>query len=202
LEVTVMDNRNKVTGQRLGYIRVSSVGQNTERQLDGVSVDRMFEDKCSGKDTNRPALQALLSHVREGDRIIVHTMDRLSRSLVDLLKLVEELTAKGVEVEFEKQGLVFDGRKDKTGTLMLSIMGAVAQFEREMIRERQAEGIAIAQSKGKYRGRKTALGVARAEELRTRAAAGENKTHLAKEFGITRQTLYAYAPVKDAAPAA
>jgi len=179
-------------GQRLGYIRVSSVDQNTYRQLDGVPLDERFEDKCSGKDRERPALQALLKHARKGDRVIVHEMSRLARNLSDLLALVKELTGKGIIVEFHKDGLVFDGKANNNGTLMLSIMGAVAEFERGMILERQREGIKIAQAKGTYRGRKAALSVARADELRRRVAAGEVKAQLAKEFGITRQTLYAY----------
>jgi DNA invertase Pin-like site-specific DNA recombinase len=188
---------SKATGQRIGYVRVSSVDQNTERQLDGIELDETFTDKCSGKDRDRPGLQAMLKHARKGDRIIVHEMSRLARNLTDMLNLVKELTAKGIVVEFVKEKLTFTGESDHTGTLMLSIMGAVAQFERAMILERQREGIRIAQAKGTYRGRKAALSVARAEELRKRAAAGEVKASLAKEFGITRQTLYAYlAPPK------
>jgi DNA invertase Pin-like site-specific DNA recombinase len=184
---------NKVTGQRLGYIRVSSVDQNTERQLDGLQLDERFEDKCSGKTTERPALQALLKHARKGDHILVHDMSRLARNLQDMLALVKELTGRGVVVEFVKERLTFDGGTDSGGMLMLQIMGAVAEFERSMILERQREGIRIAQAKGAYRGRKAALSVARAEELRARVAAGNaNKAALAKEFGITRQTLYAY----------
>jgi DNA invertase Pin-like site-specific DNA recombinase len=182
----------KASGQRLGYIRVSSVDQNTERQLDGVELDERFEDKCSGKTTDRPALQALLKHARKGDRIIVHEMSRLARNLSDMLTLVKDLTGRGVEVEFVKEHLIFDGTSDIMGMMMMQIMGAVAEFERAMILERQREGIKIAQAHGKYRGRKAALSVARAAELRKRAAAGEVKTKLAEEFGITRQTLYSY----------
>ncbi len=187
-----MDKPNKVTGQRLGYIRVSSIDQNTERQLDGVELDERFEDRCSGKDRERPALQALLKHARKGDHILVHDMSRLARNLSDLEALVKELTGKGIVVEFIKERLVFDGESSSTATLMLQIMGAVSQFERAMILERQREGIRIAQAKGTYRGRKAALSVARADELRRRAVAGEPKAALAREFGITRQTLYAY----------
>jgi DNA invertase Pin-like site-specific DNA recombinase len=183
----------KASGERVAYRRVSSVDQNTERQLDGMTFDNEFEDKCSGKDTARPALQAMLKHVRAGDVIYVHSMDRISRNLVDMLNLVKQLTVRGVHIRFETENLTFTGESDKTDTLMLQIMGAVAQFERAMILERQREGIRIAQAKGKYRGRKSALSVARAGELRLRAgAAGANKAALAKEFGITRQTLYSY----------
>jgi DNA invertase Pin-like site-specific DNA recombinase len=187
-----MESTRKVTGQRLGYIRVSSTDQNTERQLDGVQLDERFEDKCSGKDRERPALQALLKHARKGDHILVHEMSRLARNLTDMLNLVKELTGRGIVIEFVKEKLVFDGKADSGGMLMLQIMGAVSEFERAMILERQREGIRIAQAKGTYRGRKAALSLARANELRQRAAAGEVKTQLAREFGITRQTLYAY----------
>jgi DNA invertase Pin-like site-specific DNA recombinase len=180
------------TGQRLGYIRVSSVDQNTERQLDGIELDETFTDKCSGKDTNRPGLQALLKHARKGDRIIVHEMARLARNLSDMLSLIKELTSRGIAVEFVKEQLVVDGRADQMSELMLGILGSVAQFERSMILERQREGIKIAQAKGKYRGRKAALSVARANELRAKAANGAVKAQLAREFGITRQTLYSY----------
>ena len=182
----------KATGQRLGYIRVSSVDQNTERQLDGIELDERFEDKCSGKDTNRPQLQRLLKHARKGDHIIVHDMSRLARNLTDLLNLVKDLTGKGISIEFRKEQLTFDGKADSTGMLMLQIMGAVSEFERAMILERQREGIRIAQAKGTYRGRKAALSAARAAELRQRVKAGEVKAPLATEFGISRQTLYAY----------
>jgi DNA invertase Pin-like site-specific DNA recombinase len=187
-----MDKSKKVIGQRLGYIRVSTVDQNTERQLDGVELDERFEDKCSGKDRERPALQALLKHARKGDHILVHDMSRFARNLSDLEALVKELTGKGIVVEFVKERLVFDGETSSTATLMLQIMGAVSQFERAMILERQREGIRIAQAKNTYRGRKAALSAARADELRKRVAAGEPKAGLAREFGITRQTLYAY----------
>lgn len=182
----------RITGERLGYIRVSSVDQNTARQLDGIELDQRFEDKCSGKDRERPALQALLKHARKGDHIFVHEMSRLARNLSDLLNLVKELNSRGIVVTFVKENLTFDGSADKYGTLMLSIMGAVSEFERAMILERQREGIRIAQAKGTYRGRKAALSVARADELRKRSAAGEPKAALAREFGITRQTLYSY----------
>jgi DNA invertase Pin-like site-specific DNA recombinase len=187
----------QITGQRLGYIRVSTVDQNTARQLDGIELDERFEDKCSGKDRERPALQALLKHARKGDHIFVHEMSRLARNLSDMLNLVKELTGRGVVITFVKEDLTFDGSADKYGTLMLSIMGAVSEFERAMILERQREGIRIAQAKGTYRGRKAALSVAKADELRQRVAAGEPKAALAREFGITRQTLYSY--VKAAA---
>lgn len=179
-------------GMRVGYIRVSTIDQNTDRQLDGVAVDKVFTDKASGKETSRIQLAAMLDFVREGDTVVVHSMDRLARDLNDLLTLVRGLVERGVRVEFVKEALTFTGEDSPIAHLMLSIMGAVAQFERAMIRERQREGIAKAKARGVYTGRKPALTPARAAELRARAAAGEAKTVLAKEFGISRDTVYTY----------
>ena len=123
-------------GQRIGYVRVSSFDQNPERQLDQIQVDKTFTDKASGKDTQRPELEALLSFVREGDTIVVHSMDRLARNLDDLRRLVQKLTKRGVRIEFAKESLVFTGEDSPMANLMLSVMGAFAEFERALIRER------------------------------------------------------------------
>src|SRR4051794_27595454 len=134
-----------MTGQRVGYIRVSTVEQNTDRQLDGVHLDRTFTDKCSGKDTQRPELTAMLEFVREGDVVVVHSMDRMARNLDDLRKLVSTLTGRGIKVEFIKESLTFTPDKESPmAKLLLSMLGAVAEFERAQIKERQREGIAIA----------------------------------------------------------
>lgn len=180
-------------GQRVGYQRVSTIDQNTGRQLDGVKLDKMFSDRASGKDTERPHLAACLEYLREGDTLVVHSMDRLARNLEDLRRLVRELTRQGVKVEFVKENLIFAGDDSPMNTLLLSMLGAVAEFERSMILERQREGIALAKAAGKYRGRKAALTDQQADELRARLAAGESVTALAKDFGISRQTVYNYA---------
>ncbi|AGE35625.1 recombinase family protein [Corynebacterium urealyticum] len=177
---------------RFGYQRVSTIDQNTERQLDGVAVDRMYTDKASGKDANRPEIVGLLDNVREGDTIVVHSMDRLARNLEDLRRVVRELTAKGVAVEFHKENLKFTGEDSPMNTLLLSMLGAVAEFERSMILERQREGIAIAKAKGKYKGRKAALSGEQATELKAMRQAGKSVTAIAKHFGISRQTVYNY----------
>ena len=179
------------TGQTVGYIRVSSVDQNTARQLDGMELDRIFEDKASGKDMNRPALKEMISFVRAGDTVQVHSIDRLARNLVDLRNLVTQLNAKGVTVSFLKDGLTFTAdQANPASDLMLHMMGAFAEFERAMIRERQREGIAIAKAAGKSTGRPTSLTPQQAAEIKIRAAAGESKTALATEFGVSRATLY------------
>src|SRR5271155_5781925 len=182
-------------GKRVGYIRVSSIDQNTERQLEGVELDKTFTDKVSGKDVNRPQLKAALDYLRDGDVLVVHSMDRLARNLVDLRTLVDGLTGRGVQVEFVKERLSFTGEDTLAAKLLLNVMGAVAEFERAMLKERQREGIAIAKKAGVYKGRKPSLTPDRVAELRARVSAGEKKAALAREFGISRETLYQYAPV-------
>lgn len=178
-------------GQRVGYVRVSSVDQNTERQLDGVAVDRVFTDRASGKDTARPELTACLGYVREGDALVVHSMDRLARSLVDLRTIVDDLTGRGVAVEFVKERLTFTrDESDPCAVLMLSVMGAVAEFERSIILQRQREGIALAKARGVYTGRKPALSADQVAEVVARLAGGESATDLAREFGVARATVY------------
>lgn len=138
----------------VGYIRVSTADQNTERQLDGVHLDERFEDKLSGANTERPQLQAMLKYVRKGDTIHVHSIDRLARSLVDLLAMVQDLNSRGVIVRFHKENLTFEGGTGNAmQTLMFTMMGAFAQFERAVMKERQREGIAKAKEKGVYKGR-------------------------------------------------
>ena len=179
-------------GQRVGYVRVSTLDQNEIRQLDGRELDKVFTDRASGKDANRPQLEALLGFVREGDTLYCHSMDRLARNLDDLRKLVLGLTQRGVHVCFVKENLTFTGDDSPMSNLLLSVMGAFAQFERELLRERQREGIAIAKRAGKYRGRKPVLTAAQGAELQKRAATGESRSGLAREFGISRDTLYRY----------
>jgi DNA invertase Pin-like site-specific DNA recombinase len=181
-------------GHKVGYIRVSTFDQNTQRQLEGFTLDRVFTDKASGKDTHRPQLQAALNHVREGDTLVVHSMDRLARNVEDMLRLVRELNDKGVSVEFIKESMAFTaGKEDPRATLMFTMLSSFAQFERALLKERQREGIALAKAKGNvYKGRKPKLSEERVKQLREQAAAGVNKTKLAEEFGISRETLYQY----------
>ena len=184
-------------GHRIGYVRVSSFDQSPERQLESIQVDKVFTDKASGRDTQRPQLDSMLVFAREGDTVVVHSMDRLARNLDDLRSLVKGLTQRGVRIEFVKEGLTFTGEDSPMANFMLSVMGAFAEFERALIRERQREGIALAKKRGAYRGRKKALSPDRVAELRQRAAAGEKKAHLAREFGISRETLYQYLRTDD-----
>lgn len=183
-------------GQRIGYIRVSTLDQNPDRQLEGIQVSKVFIDKASGKDTQRPQLEALFSYVREGDTLVVHSMDRLARNLDDLRRMVQQLTGRGVRIEFVKESLTFTGEDSPMANLLLSVMGAFAEFERALIRERQREGISLAKQRGVYRGRKKALSESRIEELRRRVEAREPKAALAREFRISRATLYEYLRVQ------
>lgn len=179
-------------GKRIGYVRVSSLDQQTERQLFEQRLDKTFTDKASGKDAQRPQLQAALDYVRDGDVLVVHSMDRLARNLDDLRRIVFGLTERGVAVEFVKEKMTFTGEDSAMSKLLLSVMGAFAEFERSLIRERQREGITLAKHNGVYKGRKPSLTPKNVTELRRRALAGEKKAVLAREFAISRETLYNY----------
>ena len=181
-----------MSGQRIGYIRVSTLDQHTQRQLDGIEVDKTFTDKASGKDTKRPQLELMMSFVRSGDTVIVHSMDRLARNLDDLRRIVQTLPGKGVRIEFIKEHLTFTGEDSPMANLMLSVMGAFAEFERALIKERQREGVAQAKKRGAYRGRKPALSPTQIADLKARVVAGEKKAKIAREMGISRETLYQY----------
>src|SRR3954467_12335308 len=187
-----------MAGQRIGYIRVSTLDQQTERQLDGIALDQTFTDKASGKDTKRPQLELLLRFARRGDTV-VHSMDRLARNLDDLRRIVHTLTGKGVRIEFVKEQLTFTGEDSPMASLLLSVTGAFAEFERALIHERQREGIALAKQRGAYKGRKKALSAAAIMQLRARITAGISKAKVAREFGISRQTLYQYLQAGDGA---
>lgn len=179
-------------GQTVGYIRVSTVGQNTARQLDGLTLDKVFEDKCSGGTADRPALTAMLNHVRSGDTVVVHEISRLARNTADLLALVKQLTDKGVTVVFKKETLTFTSDKEKNAIseMMLTMLGAVSAFELSMINERRLEGQAKARAEGKHMGRKASLTAEQITAIKQRATT-ESKTDLAAEYKISRATLYA-----------
>lgn len=194
------------TGQRVAYVRVSSAGQNLARQLEAVGeCDQTFTEKQSGKSaTNRPQLQALIRHVRHGDHIIVSSMDRLARSVIDLNDIVQQITGdpaehteqhprKGASIEFLKERLTFaPGDSDPMASFQLNMMGAFAQFERELIRQRQTEGIAEAKKRGVYKGRPRTLESDQIRSVRNAALAGTPKVQIARDHGISRSTLYRY----------
>ncbi len=172
---------------RIGYTRVSSADQNTDRQ-DLPDIDKMFADKASGGSTNRPSLQEMLDFAREGDVIVVWSIDRFARSLIDLQTLVSDLNAKRVAVEFVSERLVFSAETDDPfAALQLQLMGAFAEFERKIIRKRQKEGIAKAKERGAFKGRKPSID---RDEIARRHAAGEKPTHIARDMGISRPSVY------------
>ena len=177
---------------KVAYIRVSTVEQNEARQMEamkGFGIDKYFIEKKSGKNTtDRPQLQAMLNFVREGDTVYIHSLDRLARSTQDLLNIVEQLQAKGVELHSDKEAI---DSNTPTGKLMLTMIAAINQFERENLLERQREGIAIAKEEGKYKGRKQVKPEAW-EEAYSKYKAREIKSvsELAKVLGISRPTVY------------
>lgn len=194
----------------VGYRRVSTVDQSADRQLDDLigrgAVDPVFTDRASGKDTSRPKLAEALRYVRPGETLVVHSMDRLARNLDDLRRIVKTVTTGGeiqigdevvtckggARVQFVKEGLTFTGDDSPMSTLLLSMLGAVAEFERSLILERQREGIAIAKAAGRYRGSAPKLDTDQAAELAGRKRAGERVADLAREYGVSRQTVYRY----------
>lgn len=179
-----------MNGQRVGYKRVSTVDQSTDRQLEGEVLVRTFEDRLSGKSAERPALLEMITYVRQGDEVVVHSMDRLARNLRDLLDLTTQLTNKGVTVTFLKEKQSLTGDDSSMAKLTLSMMGAFAEFERSLILERQREGIALAKGKGVYKGRKPKLTKVQEAEIRQLASTKTPRTELAKKYGISRGTLY------------
>ena len=174
---------------KVGYRRVSSLDQNLDRQ-ELVGVEKVFEDKASGKDTNRTALNEMIAFVRNGDQVVVHSIDRLARDLRDLQTIILQLNEKGVGIEFLSERLVFSGNNDDAfAKLQLQLMGAFAEFERNIIRKRQAEGIAKAKAKGVYdnRKRKKKVSDKRIFELVTE---GLNKSEIAEALGVSRMTVH------------
>lgn len=177
-------------GQVVGYVRVSSADQRTDRQ-DLGDVDRVFTDHASGSNRDRPGLTEMLGYVREGDQVKVWSMDRLARSLQDLDSLVSTLTSQGVTVEFMKERLCFaPGTTDPYAQFQMHVLGAVAQLERSIIRERQRDGIEKAKARGVYKGRPRVLSPAQVEEGRSLIGTGVPKAVVARSFGVSRQTLY------------
>lgn len=186
----------------VGYVRVSSLDQNPDRQLEEMSalqVGKIFMDKLSGKDTERPELQKMLNFVREGDTLVVHSLDRLARNLSDLLTMVQNLTSRGVSVRFINERLDFDADREASpvAKLMLSMVGAFAEFERNMIKRRQAEGIALAKERGVYKGRQRSVTDKQIQEVRTMIDMGVPLSKATKKVGISRTTAYKYLKAED-----
>ena len=195
LPLDIPEQPEVVTGQKIGYARVSSKDQNLDRQLAALKkekVFRVFTDTVSGSSTQRPGLDGALNYVRAGDQLIVVSMDRLARSLIDLHRLVDELTERGVSVKFLKEGQTYSLDSSPVAKLMLGLLGSVAEFERSIIRERQAEGIAKAKARGVYKGRAKVLNEEQVAQAREWVGAGIPKAEVARRLGIGRTTLYKY----------
>ncbi len=179
---------------KIGYVRLSTVEQNTARQLVGITLDRVFEEKVSAKNIgNRPVLREMLGFIRDGDDLYVHSMDRLARNLKDLLTLVTTITDKGVTLHFVKENVTFEAKAKATpfNKLLLGLLGSVAEFERELILERQREGIAQAKARGAYKGRKP-IAPEKIEKAKELLAQGMTRTEAAKTVGMGRTTLFLY----------
>ena len=176
-------------GAKVADIRVSTVEQNEARQMEAMSaigVDKIFMDKASGKDTNRPQLKMMLDYIREGDTVYVTELSRLGRSTADLLNLINQMRDKGVAFQSLKEKIDTD---TASGKLQLTMLAAISEFERDMIRERQAEGIAVAKKAGKYKGRK-AVELAEIEDVKRKREMGVPVAVLARQYKISRTTLY------------
>ena len=172
---------------KVGYRRVSDITQSLERQ-DLVGCERIFEEKLSGASADRPALQDMIAFVRSGDEVVVHSIDRLARNLMDLQSIIQELNNKGVTIHFISESLSFsDDGGNAFQTLQLQMLGAFAQFERTMIRKRQAEGIAKAKAKGVYAQRKRTVNPDKVKQL---FDDGLSKAAIAKQLNISRMSVY------------
>ncbi len=201
LTIDMVDYINNQKGQVVGYIRVSSESQNTDRQLDGINLDKTFIEKISGSKKNRPELNRLIEYVRDGDTVVVHSLDRLARDLSNLISIVEMLNKKGVTLKSLKENLTFNGSNNSLDKFLLHILGAVAEFQRALLKEAQKEGIRKAKQKGMYKGRKPALTPAQVEELKE--IAQQKYTSLeswkktswqdvADKFNVSRKTIFNY----------
>lgn len=183
----------QIKGKVVGYVRVSTVDQNPDRQLEGIHLDKKFMDYASGKKIDRPQLEAMLTYVREDDIVIVHSIDRLARSVKNLQQIIDQLMEKKVSLRFVKENLFFSSEKIcPMSNLLLMMIGAISQFEGAIIHERLMEGIALAKKKGKYAGRKSKLTTEIKEKIIDELKTRKSKNDIAKGLGISRYTLYNY----------
>ena len=176
--------------QVVGYVRISSQGQNVARQLAGVEVDRIFTDIMTGSIKSRPQLDECIKYVREGDTLIVDSIDRLARNLRHLQEIVDELLQKKVKVKFLKENLLFSAEQDSMSMLTLQMMGAFAEFERSMIRSRQKEGFDAARKAGKHVGRPPKLNGTHKKRAKELKASGMSIRKIATTMDICRMSVY------------
>lgn len=195
LPLDLNEHQDVVYGQKVGYARVSSAEQNLDRQIAqllNAGASQIYREKISGSLRHRPQLDELLRYLRKGDQLLVTSMDRLARSLVDLHTIVDDLVGRGVSVRFLREGQTYSAKSDPIAHLMLGLIGSVAEFERAIIRERQAEGIARAKDRGVYKGRAKALTPDQVDTARLWVDQGVPKAQVARRLGIARATLYKY----------
>lgn len=185
----------------LAYIRVSTEKQNTERQsFENVIIEKVFCDKLSGKDMNRQGLNDMIDFAREGDTVHIHSFDRCSRNLKDLLEIIHTLNAKKVRIYFHKENLIFTGEDNPMNNLMVGLLGAVAEYERNLIAERVRQGVRIAHAKGHYKnsGRRFNHSPEIRQEIREKRKQGMRPVDLAKLYNVSRATIYNYLAEKVA----
>lgn len=174
--------------ENIGYIRVSSEGQNVDRQLDNIALDKRFIDKVSGASKDRPQLNACLTYIRTGDTLHIHSIDRLARSLRDLQEIVDGLVTRGITIIFHTERLTFTSEENPVSTMMLQMLGMIAQFERTLTRKRQREGIDIAKAKGKHLGRPK-LDYTRRNEAIEYCKQGLSISAISRAMGISRSSV-------------
>lgn len=185
--------QGSVKGKTVGYIRVSTPDQNPDRQLDGIALDKKFIEYASGKSRERPQLEAMLNYVREDDLVIVHSIDRLARSVKNLQEIIDQLMEKKVSLRFVKENLFFNSDKVcPISNLLLMMIAAISQFEGAIIHERLMEGVALARQKGRYAGRKSCLTDEMKEKILAHMQTRKTKNDIAKDLGISRYSLYNY----------
>lgn len=195
LPLEITEQPEVITGQKVGYARVSSTSQNLDRQIEWLKKEKVFTyytDHASGSTRQRPGLDEAMRYVRAGDQLVVTSMDRCARSLVDLHAIVDDLVSRGVSIKFLKEGQTYSKDSTPVAKLMLGLLGSVAEFERSIIRERQAEGIARAKARGAYKGRAKVLTDEQTTQARQWVRDGIPKAEVARRLGIGRTTLYSY----------
>lgn len=180
-------------GQKLGYKRVSTLEQDTDRQLDGMELHKIYTDKISGTIKDRPQLAACIDYAREGDTIYIHSIDRLARNLMHLQELVSILIAKGVTVVFVKESLTFGVEANPMNQLLLQVVGAIAEFERTLIAERRREGTELAKRNGTKSGKpigKPPLDYTRRGEAIELSKQGMNISEISRSMNLSRNSVY------------
>lgn len=177
----------------IGYLRVSTAEQNEGRQLEGLQLDKTFLDKCSAGTLNRPGLDQMKEFAREGDSVFIHSLDRLGRNVGQVKEILDFFTKKGVKVHLVKESLTIDENATGLSTFILNMLAAFAEFERNVIKERQREGIKLAKAQKKYKGRAVVVTPEIAEQINWMIDCGKSKSEICRHYNISRTTFYKYA---------